>query len=118
MAEMKPNQTAGAGPATMEQGLESNDLGRIAYQGAAAETKCEQPWSEASQAKWVAAAVAVANMQNAVLKRLYLASLGMVESEPDMASHEDVEAEFVAAMKEARAILLQAGLPVVELIDA
>ena len=52
-----------------------------------------------------------------VLKRLYLASLGMVESEPDMLSHESTEAEFVRAMKEAQSELKAAGIDVPELSE-
>ena len=46
------------------------------------------------------------------LKRLYLASLGMIKSDPDMPSHESTEDEFVAAMKEAQAELKAAGISV------
>jgi hypothetical protein len=52
-----------------------------------------------------------------LLKRLYLASLGMVESEPDMPSHEDVEATFTRAMTDARAALEAAGVTVPELAE-
>lgn len=34
-------------------------LGRIAYEAAAEITDCKQPWSEANQEKWIAAALAV-----------------------------------------------------------
>lgn len=98
--------------------LEANELGRLAYQAAAIATGCEQPWSAANHPKWIAAGVAVANQHNAVLLRLYLASLGMVESEPEMPSHDDVENEFVAAMKDARIVLAASGLEVVELADS
>ena len=40
--------------------LSDAGLGRIAYEAAAAATGCTQPWEEANQAKWDAAALAVA----------------------------------------------------------
>ena len=52
-----------------------------------------------------------------VLRRLYLASLSMVESEPDMLSHESTEAEFVRSMKEAQSELKAAGIDVPELSE-
>lgn len=39
----------------------SKSLGRIAYEAAAQETGCTQPWEEANQPKWEAAAKAVAD---------------------------------------------------------
>ena len=35
-------------------------LGKIAYEAAAKQTGCKQPWEEANQLKWIAAAQAVA----------------------------------------------------------
>lgn len=42
-----------------EDKIEPRDIGRIAYEAAAKATGCEQPWAEANQAKWNAAAMAV-----------------------------------------------------------
>ncbi len=39
-----------------EDRREPHDIGRIAYEAAAAETGCAQPWEQANQAKWSAAA--------------------------------------------------------------
>ena len=43
----------------MDQIDKGESLGRIAYDAAAKVTGCEQPWEEANQAKWIAAAQAV-----------------------------------------------------------
>ena len=51
------------------------------------------------------------------LEKLYLASLGMVESKPDMPSHEDTENAFVQAMKDACSALATAGVKVPELAE-
>lgn len=54
---MNPNKTdADSGAFLSDAGL-----GRIAYEAAAAATGCTQPWEEANQAKWDAAALAVAD---------------------------------------------------------
>jgi hypothetical protein len=52
-----------------------------------------------------------------LLKRLYLSSMDMVVSEPDMPAHETTEAEFVNAMKEARSALAKLGIVVPELAE-
>lgn len=57
------------------------------------------------------------NANTELLKRLYLASFGMVVSEPDMPSHEDVEATFVSAMKDVRVVLAAAGVEVPEIAE-
>lgn len=53
-----------------------------------------------------------------LLKKLYMASLGMAESEPDMPSHERTEAEFVSAMKDSRNALAAAGVQVPEISES
>lgn len=51
--------------------LSDAELGRIAYEAAAAETGCTQPWEEANQAKWIAGAKAVVAAEGgAVLKTM------------------------------------------------
>jgi hypothetical protein len=42
-----------------EDKREPHDIGRIAYETAAAATGCTQPWEQADQAKWNAAATGV-----------------------------------------------------------
>jgi len=42
-----------------EDRREPHDIGRIAYEAAAAATGCDQPWEQVNQAKWNAAAQAV-----------------------------------------------------------
>lgn len=51
-------------------------------------------------------------MSIATLRRPYLASLEMAESDPDMPSHASVEIEFEAAMEQARKELADAGVTV------
>jgi len=57
------------------------------------------------------------NVNIELLKRLYLASLGMVESDPDMPSHEGVEEAFVSAMKDVRVALAAVGVEVPEIAE-
>lgn len=53
-----------------EDKREPHDIGRIAYEAAAAETGCAQTWEQANQAKWTAAARGVLAWENAEIERL------------------------------------------------